>query len=295
MARAIAELRKGTPRRAGSLGRINLFSHGVAGTVALRGFIRPNDGRVFLADPDPEHPGMPRSRAGDVTLYDDVDLGDYHLLDEAAITWLNSCKKGYLLRDKIRRVCEPGGGEVAELWLVVCHGAGGQGGTQGPGDNLCNQLASTFQVKVRAYTEAVWYWPDYDEKMRVLSRNPLTTLTSLGDLRMEQTRFPYELFAEVASFGLDAADLGVRKRTMEREPQQKEQKEKNLAIVHAVKDRVGIGYYSAVDVVDPNTKKHVGEHLKGTKGSGAALKRGAEPGKEECPGRDDVIITPVGL
>jgi hypothetical protein len=155
MARAITTMPNGTEREPGSVKRVNLFGHGNPGLIGLRGTIDPKSHEVHFGDG--RRDGRP-----DV-LMSEVDLSASWAIDELAIAWLNSCGTGIALRDRIRRVLCRREDCKAELWLVVCHGSGGRGDIEaGPGSILSNALTSTFQVKVRAYSNSVWYWPDRD-------------------------------------------------------------------------------------------------------------------------------------
>jgi hypothetical protein len=157
MAKAITHLPGGGERPAGSLKRVNLFGHGNAGLIGLRGRIDPKTHDVYFGDPGPD-------RRPDV-LMSDVDLSSSWAIDELAIAWLNSCGAGIAIRDRIRRTFCRTADCKAELWLIVCHGAGGRSGIDaGPGSILSNALASTLQMTVRAYSNSVWYWPTVDDK-----------------------------------------------------------------------------------------------------------------------------------
>ena len=160
--------------------RVNLFAHGNPGLIGLRGRIAPKDHAVYFGDAGPDD--RPE------VLMAEVDLGASWAIDDLAISWINSCARGLALRERIRRVfCQR-----AELWLIVCHGAGGLSGIDagagsnlsrargidaGAGSNLSRALASTFQVTVRSYAQSVWYWPDPDDRQsRILSQD----MTSVG-------------------------------------------------------------------------------------------------------------------
>ena len=115
----------------GSIGRLNLISHGGKGVFSLSGTVRSN-GLVFTGRGSENH------------MIDEM-------IDDDTLEWFNQDAYGKQCRDEIRAKLNP----KAELWLILCNAAG-----LGPSHNLSRRLAKTFNVTVRAYNKEVWYYPD---------------------------------------------------------------------------------------------------------------------------------------
>lgn len=115
----------------GSIGRLNLISHGgKRGVFGLSGEVRAN-GNVFCGRGLEDH------------FLDEV-------IDEHTLKWFNNEGRGH--RDDIRAKLDRG----AEFWLFLCSAA-----SVGPCRVLSEKLANTFNVTVRAYNDEVWYYPDH--------------------------------------------------------------------------------------------------------------------------------------
>jgi hypothetical protein len=142
-------------RRPRSVKRLNIFSHGNPGLVALSGTVSAG-GAVSLGDPN-------------------THKNERKQLDGKAISWLNELDplkpdaNGPRFRDMARGKLHAD----AEIWLILCNGAG-----IGRAFELAREIANTFGVAVYAYETEIYYHPDYDEKRGiVLSR----TTTSIGE------------------------------------------------------------------------------------------------------------------
>jgi hypothetical protein len=143
-----------------------IFSHGNPGLISLRGRIDIRANEILLGQ------DLKDLQSGTAA----TGLGSGQI-GEAEIEWLNGCD-GRVTRDKARRKFATG----AEIWLILCHGTGGHDGLDaGDGTNLVGWLADTFQVQVCAFTEAIWYWPDSDDRTRRITGCELTSVGKTGD------------------------------------------------------------------------------------------------------------------
>jgi hypothetical protein len=126
----------------GPIGRLNYFSHGVTGEIATSGTVDPEGrscsldtgwtsviGAKRIADPYAQRWGDSGEDSGSVT----VTVGD----------------KTFSLNDVRAKFKD------AELWLYICHG--------GADPMLLQNIANTFQVKVKAFSEIIVYCapPDF--------------------------------------------------------------------------------------------------------------------------------------
>ncbi|MBN2194897.1 MAG: hypothetical protein JW751_18920 [Polyangiaceae bacterium] len=132
------------PKR--SIKRVNLITHGGTGQLALAGRIE-KDGTVWLSATD-----QTQEEAGPVL---DRSFFNHNVLDE-----LN--KDPYRgERDKVRRRFQR---DKSELHLIACNQA------LGTGVLLQAELSWTFDVKVCAFGDAIWYEPSYNDA-QILQRN----------------------------------------------------------------------------------------------------------------------------
>jgi hypothetical protein len=150
----------GKERPDDSVGRVNLISHGSPSTIALHGYIHsgPGPSFVILGLYPTEDAPEDRLRSGMIT--------------SREIEYLNS--EGLSYRDQLRRKFSAN----AELWLILCDvGKGGVQQADGKIYSVPQSLANTFQVRVKAFTDKIWYWPKPSEKTRALVDR---TMTSVG-------------------------------------------------------------------------------------------------------------------
>lgn len=158
---AVINTFSGTPRPKGSVGRINLLTHGDTGLFGLSGTVvvkrdasgNPVGEDVFFT--------RPPSSANVVTL-------SYSQIDTAAVNWLNDAAGGQSARDDFRAALTPDAG----LFLYACHGGAAQG------LQLCIDLSFTLNLAVHAFRDAVQYEPTFEPTLplpnkpdRVVSRN----------------------------------------------------------------------------------------------------------------------------
>jgi hypothetical protein len=124
-----------------NLGRINIITHGNDGVIALSGKL-DKSGHCHLGDPDPNNPRFDQR------------------IDGRTLEWFNTDKIGRAYRNMIRQKLH----RTAEIWLVMCNGA-----CIGKSFELARELANTFGVTVRGYTQEVWYSPDPSTEVARLS------------------------------------------------------------------------------------------------------------------------------
>ena len=135
-----------------SIRRLNLISHGGPDMIGLEGTIE-TDGTVTL-------------NAGD---YDDEEAGPYgarSYLNTGVLADLNRDPTNRIRRDRVRKRFLS---RDSEFHLLCCHQA------IGTGVMLLNELSWTFDIRVCATSEAIWYHPETNAT-QITRRN----LTSLG-------------------------------------------------------------------------------------------------------------------
>jgi hypothetical protein len=159
----VLEKSKDIKRPPHSVKRLNIFSHGNPGLVALSGTVAAT-GDVKLGDPSEDI-----DAAGKLIQHKSTHL------DHGTISWLNELDdfnkdiNGPRFRNIARNKLHP----EAEIWLILCNGAG-----IGKSFELAREIANTFGVAVYGYETEICYHPTYDgERGIVLSR----TTTSIGE------------------------------------------------------------------------------------------------------------------
>jgi len=159
---AILLTSQGKERSKGSIRRINLFTHANPDLIAFKGTVKP------------------------LTIGVDVLLEVGSGLNSTALqTWNGqgffledpATKKHYTLADMQARFT----GKSAEIWLYACH--------SGVDGALVQEIASTFQVTVIGFTDAIAYCPMFTETPPSINRkriaikdctNPVADFRSLS-------------------------------------------------------------------------------------------------------------------
>jgi hypothetical protein len=123
----------------GSIGRLNYFSHGVTGKIATSGKIDPGGTFCTLDTGWTQVTGQGRKNIADPYAKTWGDIGE----NSGSVT-ITVGNRTFSL-DDVRKKFK----EDAELWLYICHG-----GTDG---RLLQNIANTFQVKVKAFSKIIVY------------------------------------------------------------------------------------------------------------------------------------------
>jgi hypothetical protein len=154
----------GDPKRpVRSIKRLNIISHGIAqaGKFALYGMggTIEDNGACLINNSVPEDPNNPNAPMGGG-------------LDESVLSWLDHTGKG--LRDDCRARFRDDG----EIGLILCNSAGIP---LGPASQmLMRQVGQSFNVKIRGYTDEIYYPSEFDEKAKKITRRDYTRIGKGG-------------------------------------------------------------------------------------------------------------------